>query len=52
MDVLKGLVVNTILVLQRLFSLLLSLVDFLIMQLNGLLQKPELIYASEVTANE
>lgn len=40
---LKGLVINTILV---------SLVDFLIIQLNGLLQKPELIYAAEVTVNE
>lgn len=47
MDVLKGLVINTILVLQRL-----SLVDFLIMQLNGILQKPELIYAAKVTVNE
>lgn len=47
MAVLKGLVINTILVLQRLL-----LVDFLIMQLNGLLQKSELIYAVEVTVNE
>lgn len=47
MDVLKDLVINTILVLQRWL-----LVDFPIMQLNGLLQKPELIYAAEVTENE